>query len=89
MSETTTTTGIDKTGSVTLQQVETKKTNEWNSKKLFVVLLNLVVVGWLGHIHSLEGMWLALCLSGPTMIFLGGQSLIDAVEKFATAKFGA
>jgi hypothetical protein len=94
MSEVTRTTSdiaAPATGGVGEVQVKTKtvtKSNEWNSKKLAVTLINMAICGIAVHEGALKDMWFAVCLATPTCIFLGGQSLIDAVERFASEKYG-
>ena len=62
------------------------ETPSWNSRKLFVVLINIVVVGAI-EIYGDMSLYVCIALTAPTVMYLGGQSLIDAVEKFAEAKF--
>ena len=58
--------------------------SQWNSRKLFVVLLNIVVVGVVEVFGDMS--WtVCIALTVPTALYLGGQSIVDAAEKFGIA----
>lgn len=63
--------------------------NSMMSKKLIVTMLVTVICGVANILETMESLHAAAAIGGTAMVYVGGQALIDAVGKFAAAKFGA
>lgn len=62
--------------------------NALMSKKLIVAVLTVLCSTVVALLDLLESLHYALIVGGTAMVYIGGQALIDAVGKFAAAKFG-
>lgn len=62
--------------------------SKWGSRKLVVCLVVAIVTGAANMIGAMDSLHAAMVIGGVSVTYVGGQALIDAVGKFAAAKFG-
>lgn len=62
--------------------------NSMMSKKLVAAIVAMLCSTAAFMLGELESLHYAAILGGTSMVYIGGQALIDAVGKFASAKFG-
>lgn len=62
--------------------------NALMSKKLIVAVLTVLCSTFAFFLGGLESLHYAAIVGGTSAVYIGGQALIDAVGKFAAAKFG-